>query len=60
MATLAWNTVRHMEAWYGIMGVGAICHTLNVRLSDKDLRVIVGKPAGLKGRPSTGKHAAIT
>ncbi len=32
VATLAWNTGRHMEAWYGIMGVGAVCHTLNPRL----------------------------
>ncbi len=40
MATLAWNTTRHMEAWYGIMGCGAICHTLNLRLSVKDLSYI--------------------
>lgn len=32
VATLAWNTWRHMEAWYGIMGIGAICHTINPRL----------------------------
>src|SRR5262249_43862087 len=32
VATLAWNTYRHMEAWYGIAGVGAIYHTLNPRL----------------------------
>jgi fatty-acyl-CoA synthase len=32
VATLAWNTQRHMEAWYGIMGIGAICHTINPRL----------------------------
>lgn len=32
IATLAWNTARHMEAWYGIMGMGAIYHTLNPRL----------------------------
>ncbi|MEN0040317.1 MAG: long-chain-fatty-acid--CoA ligase [Pseudomonadota bacterium] len=32
IATLAWNTGRHMEAWYGIMGIGAIYHTLNPRL----------------------------
>ena len=32
IGTLAWNTGRHMEAWYGIMGVGMICHTLNPRL----------------------------
>lgn len=32
VATLAWNTQAHLEAWYGIMGMGAICHTLNPRL----------------------------
>ena len=32
IATLAWNTARHIEAWYGIMGIGAIYHTLNPRL----------------------------
>ncbi|NNJ63976.1 MAG: AMP-binding protein, partial [Xanthomonadales bacterium] len=26
IATLAWNTERHMEAWFGIMGNGAIYH----------------------------------
>src|SRR4029078_10371280 len=26
VATLAWNTWRHLESWYGIMGVGAIYH----------------------------------
>ena len=32
VATLAWNTQAHLECWYGIMGMGAICHTLNPRL----------------------------
>ncbi|MEI9931517.1 MAG: AMP-binding protein [Rhizomicrobium sp.] len=32
VATLAWNTHRHIEAWYGIAGIGAIYHTLNPRL----------------------------
>ena len=32
VATLAWNTWRHLEVWYGIMGIGAVCHTLNPRL----------------------------
>lgn len=32
VATLAWNTARHLEAWYAIMGMGAVCHTLNPRL----------------------------
>ncbi len=33
VATLAWNTQAHVEAWYGIMGMGAVCHTLNPRLT---------------------------
>ncbi len=32
VATLGWNTWRHLESWYGIMGIGAICHTVNPRL----------------------------
>jgi fatty-acyl-CoA synthase len=32
VATLAWNTHRHLETWYGITGVGAIYHTVNPRL----------------------------
>ena len=47
VATLAWNTTRHMEAWFGIMGSGAVCHTVNPRLSDKDVRFIVNDAGGL-------------
>ncbi len=32
VATLGWNTGRHLEAWYGIVGIGAIYHTVNPRL----------------------------
>jgi len=32
VATLAWNTWRHLETWYGILGIGAIYHTVNPRL----------------------------
>ena len=32
VATLAWNTWRHLEAWYGIVGAGAVYHTVNPRL----------------------------
>jgi len=37
VATLAWNTARHIEAWYGITGIGAIYHTLNPRLFPEQL-----------------------
>jgi fatty-acyl-CoA synthase len=32
IGTLAWNSARHLEAWFGIMGMGGIYHTLNPRL----------------------------
>jgi len=32
VATIAWNTQRHFELYYGISGVGAVCHTINPRL----------------------------
>lgn len=41
IATMAWNTERHMEAWFGIMGHGAVCHTLNPRLFAEQLDYIV-------------------
>jgi fatty-acyl-CoA synthase len=41
VATLAWNSGRHMEAWYAIMGIGAVCHTLNPRLFPEQLAWII-------------------
>ena len=32
VATLAWNTGRHLELYYAISGIGAVCHTINPRL----------------------------
>lgn len=41
VATLAWNTWRHLECWYGIMGIGAIYHTVNPRLFPEQIVWIV-------------------
>lgn len=41
VATLAWNTFRHVEAWYGIMGIGAVYHTVNPRLFPDQIAWIV-------------------
>ncbi|TMJ38510.1 MAG: long-chain fatty acid--CoA ligase, partial [Alphaproteobacteria bacterium] len=41
VATLAWNTWRHVEAWYGIMGIGAIYHTVNPRLFSDQIAWII-------------------
>ncbi|GJE02139.1 long-chain-fatty-acid--CoA ligase [Methylobacterium isbiliense] len=41
VATLAWNTWRHLEAWYGITGLGAIYHTVNPRLFEEQIAYII-------------------
>ena len=32
VATMGWNSDRHLEVWYGTIGIGAVLHTLNPRL----------------------------
>lgn len=41
VATLGWNTHRHLEAYYAVSGMGAVCHTLNPRLHPTQLVYIV-------------------
>jgi acyl-CoA synthetase (AMP-forming)/AMP-acid ligase II len=41
VATLAWNSQAHVEAWFAIMGMGAVCHTLNPRLTPAQLAAMV-------------------
>ena len=41
VATLAWNGYRHLELYYAISGVGAICHTINPRLSAEQMLYII-------------------
>ncbi|MBW8297298.1 long-chain-fatty-acid--CoA ligase [Sphingopyxis sp.] len=45
VATMAWNNIRHLESWFAIMGMGAVCHTLNPRLFADQLRYIIGHAA---------------
>ena len=40
VATLGWNGGRHLAAWYGIVGIGAVCHTLNPRLFQEQISYI--------------------
>lgn len=42
VGTLAWNTWRHLELYYAIAGIGAVCHTINPRLSPDQLAYVVG------------------
>ncbi len=41
LATMGWNTQRHLEIYYGVSGMGAVCHTLNPRLHPTQLVYIV-------------------
>src|SRR5258708_38925652 len=45
VGTLAWNTHRHFELYYGISGIGAVCHTINPRLFDDQIVYIVNHAA---------------
>jgi acyl-CoA synthetase (AMP-forming)/AMP-acid ligase II len=40
IGTLAWNGYRHFELYYGISGMGAICHTINPRLFPEQIAYI--------------------
>jgi len=42
VGTFMWNGSRHLEAYHACAGMGAVLHTLNVRLSDNDLEYIIG------------------
>ena len=41
IGTLAWNTHRHLEIYFGVSGIGAICHTINPRLFPEQIAYIV-------------------
>ncbi len=41
IGTLAWNGYRHFECYYGISGMGAICHTINPRLFSEQIEYII-------------------
>src|SRR3546814_14905196 len=67
VATLAWNTQGHVEAWYGIMGMGAVGHTLNPRLTpaqppsmaaQSEARVLIVRPDRLPPAHGAGADQA--
>ncbi|ASK33551.1 long-chain fatty acid--CoA ligase [Alcanivorax sp. N3-2A] len=41
IGTLAWNGHRHVELYYAIAGLGAVCHTINPRLPADQMAYIV-------------------
>ena len=45
VATLAWNTHRHLELYFAVSGSGAVCHTINPRLFRDQIVYIVNHAA---------------
>ena len=45
VATLCWNTPAHLAAYFAIPGMGAVLHTLNLRLHDDQI-VYIANHAG--------------
>ena len=45
VGTFMWNGSRHLEAYHATAGMGAVLHTLNIRLSPTDLEYIIGHAA---------------
>ena len=41
VATLAWNSFRHLEAYFAVPCAGRVLHTLNVRLSPEELAFVI-------------------
>ncbi len=46
VATLAWNGFRHLEAFYGVSGSGAVLHTINPRLFPEQIAYIANHAEG--------------
>src|SRR5580658_8259763 len=41
VASLAWHSRRHLELYYAVSGMGAVCHTVNPRLALDDIAYIL-------------------
>lgn len=46
VGTIAWNGYRHMELYYGVAGIGAVCHTINPRLFPEQIAYIINHARG--------------
>ena len=45
VATFAWNTYRHLEAYFATPVMGAVVHTVNIRLATEDIVYIINHAA---------------
>ena len=43
--TLAWNSYRHLEVYFGTAGAGFVCHTINPRLFPEQIAYIINHAA---------------
>ena len=72
-ATLAMNHDRHLAAWFGVVGMGGVLHTLNPRLFDDQLDYIINhaedrvllydarlRAAGRAAEAAAGRRSSIT
>jgi len=41
VGTIAWNGYRHLELYYGVSGMGTVCHTINPRLHPEQIAYII-------------------
>lgn len=46
VCTMSWNGYRHVETWYGLMGLGCVVHTLNPRLFADQLAYVINHGEG--------------
>jgi len=46
VATMAWNTHRHLELYFAVSGMGAILHTVNPRLYHEQINYIMNHAEG--------------
>ena len=60
VATLAWNSYRHLELYYAISGIGAVCHTVNPRLALDDIAYIVNHAEDVVLFADTGLAGLVT
>lgn len=60
VGTLGWNGFRHMELYYAVSGMGAICHTINPRLGTTDIAFIASDAADSVLFAETSFAALIT
>src|ERR1700687_4197256 len=69
VATLAWNNYRHLELYYAVPCMGAVLHTLNLRLFPQHLELIINatsakvpsiaQPPVPRRKPLAGKIPSI-